>query len=126
MRITTDFDKKDDGLVQASYFNLDTSDTSKPAIVITYRNVATLPATRVDDFPTVSEALQYIRKIEPTCPRISLDGKSLEPTPTWQEHLSWLHERGLRSATEGNLPMPDWAKDDATAKEMFIVNPKGE
>ena len=126
MRVTTNFEKDADGSVQAGLSDLKDSEISKPAIVITYRNVASLPATRVDDFPSVSAALEFVRKVEPTCPRQSLGGRSPEPTPTWQEHLQWLHEMGLRSAAEGDQPMPYWAKEDANTKEIFVVDQKGK
>ena len=126
MRITSDFDKDDNGSVEAAFGHVEASDNLKPALVITYRNVPSLPAIRVDEFPTVLDAVEYIKTLEPTCPRVSLGGKSPEPTPSWQEHLSWLHERGLKSAAQGNAPMPDWAKGNPTAREMFMLTPKGD
>lgn len=122
MRVTTDFRKNyDDDSVQAAFTIPEASESLKAALVITYRNVPSLPAIRVDNFPTTQEALAYIRGVEPNCPRVSLGGQSPEPTPSWQEHLSWLHEHGLKSAAEGDAPMPDWAKDDPTARESFTI-----
>jgi hypothetical protein len=126
MRITTDFHKDDGGAVQAAFTQVENSETLKPALVITYRNVPSLPAVRVDDFPTTIEALEYIKRVEPTCPRVSLGGHSPVPTPSWQEHQRWLLERALKSAVAGNAPMPDWAKDNPTARESFLITPKGE
>ena len=124
MRITTAFDKDNDGFVRAAFGNAEASDPLKPALVITYRNVPSLPAVRVDDFPTLLEAMNYVKRVEPTCPRVSLEGQSHEPTPSWQAHLCWLHERGLKSAAEGDAPIPDWAKDNPTARESFMIAPK--
>jgi hypothetical protein len=33
---------------------------------------------------------------------------------------------GLRSAAEGDQPMPYWAKEDANTKEIFVVDQKGK
>jgi hypothetical protein len=79
-----------------------------PAVLlITYRNVPSLPAVRSDTFNTFEKALEYVKKVEPTCPRVSLAGRSPIPTPSWEEHLAWLHRQQLRSAAEGDQPQPD-------------------
>ena len=78
--------------------------------LVTYRNVLSLPAIRFDQFPNMDAAEDYIKLTEPTCPRISLGGKPLVPTPTWEEHLNWLHANGLRSVLEGDNPIPEWAR----------------
>jgi len=126
MRITTDFDKDSDGLVRAAFTHAELSETLKAALVITYRNVPSLPAVRVDEFATTLEAINYTRRAEPSCPRLSLGGQSPEPIPSWQAHLNWLHERGLKSAAEGDAPVPDWTKDNPTARESFVIAPKDD
>ena len=78
-------------------------------LLITYRNVPSLPVVRVDNFDSFDEAIEYLKKVEPTCPRVSLGGNPPQPAPSWEEHLDWLHRYGLRSATEGDAPRPDWA-----------------
>lgn len=110
MRITSGSTRVVDGISE-------TVTSSKPrngdgpssVLLITYRNVPSLPAVRSDDFRSIDEALEYVKRVEPTCPRVSLDGRSPKPTPSWQEHLEWLHRLGLRSAAEGEQPRPDWA-----------------
>ena len=110
MRITKGASRSVDGIVE-------TLTGPKPAgagwvesiLLITYRNVPSLPATRTDDFQSMDDAVQYVKRVEPTCPRVSLGGRVPEPTPTWTEHLDWLHGLGLRSAVEGDQPRPDWA-----------------
>jgi hypothetical protein len=82
---------------------------SNSTILVTYRNVPSLPPVRSDEFDTLEKAIQYVKEIEPTCPRVSLNGNSPRPTPSWQEHLDWLHELGLQSAAEGYQPRPTWA-----------------
>jgi hypothetical protein len=90
----------------------------------TYRNTPNLPAVRVDDFPSGREAIDYIMRVEPTCPRVSLGGRPAEPTPTWQEHLDLLHAQGLKSAAEGDDPIHHWVGGESNPREMFIVAPK--
>jgi hypothetical protein len=116
MRITTDFEIDADGGVVARYSGIE---PHRRAILITYRNVESLPGWRVDAFPTAAAAIAYVKENEPACPRLSLGGRSPDPTPSWQEHLDWLHERGLRSAAEGDCPKPDWARNNPTAFESF-------
>ena len=77
-------------------------------LLITYRNVPSLPAVRSDTFDSFEEAVEYVKKVEPTCPRVSLGGESPTPTPSWEEHLEWLHRQQSRSAAEGDQPQPDW------------------
>jgi hypothetical protein len=68
--------------------------------VITRRNIPGFPPTRVDDFETREEALQYLLNIVPTTPRISLRGESPSPTPSLAEFRTWLASSGLD-------PLPD-------------------
>jgi hypothetical protein len=104
MRITSNFTKDPDGAVTVPMRFVGACDLSKPVVLITHRNMPNLPAVRVDDFPSGREAIAYIMRVEPTCPRLSLGGRPPEPTPTWQEHLDWLHAQGLTSAAEGDAP----------------------
>jgi hypothetical protein len=104
LRLTQDFDVEKDGLVSAVAFGpAPARDKEKPTLLVTYRNTRSLPAIRTDTFPTLSEALDYVRKVEPTCPRVSLQGREPQPTLTWEEHLAWLHQNGLVSAADGPL-----------------------
>ena len=57
--------------------------------VITRRNVKGFPPWRVDDFETKEEAINYIKGVESSAPRISLGGNSPSPEPTYEEFLSW-------------------------------------
>lgn len=65
-------------------------------IVTTRRNVPGLPPTRTDDFDTRREAIAYMEEVEPTTPRVSLEGRSPEPTPTLDAHRRWLQENNLK------------------------------
>jgi hypothetical protein len=125
LRLTSSF-KRDD----AGWFKVDMApevhiDMAEPAVLVTYRNTPNLPIVRVDDFVSREEAFAYIRRIEPTCPRISLGGCSPMPVPSWQEHLDWLQRQGLTSATEGNSPLPEWLETGQGTTETIMVAPQG-
>jgi hypothetical protein len=124
MRITSNFTKDADGAVTVPMRIEGGSDLSKPVVLITYRNTPNLPAVRVDDFPSGREAIDYIMRVEPTCPRVSLGGRPMEPTPTWQEHLGWLHVQGLTSAAEGDAPIPHCVEGESNPRETFMVAQK--
>lgn len=70
------------------------SSPTETVVVVTYRNVPSLPPTRCDDFPSIEEAIKFVKAVEPKCPRVSLDGSPPDPTPSWEDHLEWLH--GMR------------------------------
>jgi hypothetical protein len=124
MRIASNFTKDADGAVTVPMRVESVIDLSKPVVLITYRNTPNLPAVRVDDFPSGREALDYIMRVEPTCPRVSLGKRPPEPTPTWQEHLDWLRAQGLTSAAEGDAPIPHWVDGESNPRETFMVAPK--
>ncbi len=124
MRVASNFTKEADGAVTVALSAEPEIDAHKPVVLVTYRNLLSLPAVRVDDFPSLSAAIDYIKRVEPTCPRVSLGGRSPEPTPPWQEHLEWLHGQGLQSAAEGDAPLPHWVEEKDNPREMFIIAPK--
>jgi hypothetical protein len=68
--------------------------------VITRRNCEGLPPRRADDFPTEAEAMAFIERIEPTTPRISLGGRSPNPTPSYQVHCERLKRERVPCAIE--------------------------
>jgi hypothetical protein len=120
MRITSDFTKESGGTGIAALTADRDDNLSKSVVLITYRNTPSLPACRVDDFPSRADALGYIMRVEPTCPRVSLDGCSPQPTPSWQQHLDWLHGQGLTSAAEGDAPIPKWADAANNPRECIL------
>lgn len=121
MRLTSKFTRESDGAIVAEIKAEPPLEDDKPVVLLTYRNVSALPAVRADEFPSASAAFHYIKKIEPTCPRISLGGRSPEPTPSWQEHLEWLHKQGIRSVAEGDAPTPDWIEEEGAMKELLVT-----
>jgi len=68
--------------------------------VITRRNCEEFSVFRVDDFETKEKALDYIRKIEPATPLISLGGKSPEQSLLYKDYCSDLKKIGVPSAME--------------------------
>lgn len=111
MRISSNAEKSNDGLISPSMRQDEAQDLVGPVVLITHRNTYQLPAVRADKFDTIDDALSYIRRVEPTCPRISLGGQAPLTTPSWEAHLAWLHSEGLKSAAEGDCPVPHWVRD---------------
>jgi hypothetical protein len=110
MRLSADFVTAADGSITINGRDFSLKSRTQSVALVTYRNNIQLTAVRVDQFENIDAAEQYIIDIEPTCPRLSLGGRSPEPTPTWNEHLEWLHSQGLISVLEGDNPIPDWTK----------------
>jgi hypothetical protein len=124
MRLTSEYTVSDDGLITASMRRGQTPAEDKPILLITYRNTQSLPAVRTDEFSSLREALDYLIAIEPQCPRLSLNGKGPNPALTWEEHLTWLHSKGLKSAAEGDDVIPDWVENDKNPREQFLRQQK--
>ncbi len=120
LRVTSDFEKhEDDTFVATMKFDYG-NDLFKPVIILTYENTANLPAVRVDEFPSLRDALEYVKKIEPKCPRVSLGGRPPQPELTWSQHLEWLHSEGLRSAAEGDTPLPEGIDAKLNPRDFVI------
>jgi hypothetical protein len=68
--------------------------------VTTRRNVQGFPPRRVDDFPTRDEAVTYLKKVEPSTPRISLDGMSPSPEPTYDQYVAWCRSQDIPSSMQ--------------------------
>lgn len=57
--------------------------------VVTYRNVARYPPTRVDCFDSEEEAIAYMQKVEPQVPLISLGCKPPRILLPYDQFVSW-------------------------------------
>jgi len=68
--------------------------------VITRRNHAGYPAFRVDKFESRKSAVEFIKKIEPTTPRISLGGNPPQTPLPYSEYCEQLKREGVPSALE--------------------------
>jgi hypothetical protein len=89
-------------------------DSSSKWTLTTRRNCPGYPPTQVHHFDTIEDLVDYIRKVEPSTPRRSLAGRPPDPTPTYEDYLQWLSEKGLRGAVEtkllegGYFAAPEW------------------
>lgn len=68
--------------------------------VVTRRNYEGFPPVRTDEFESQEEAIDYIKKIEPTIPLISLSGKQPKSALTYDEYCKKLHKEGLPTALD--------------------------
>lgn len=69
-----------------------------PWVLLTLRNVRGFRPTRADDFESWVDVVEYVEKIEPQTPRISLGGEAPDPVPSYDEYLQWCQGEGIRSA----------------------------
>ena len=75
--------------------------------VVTYRNCRRYPLYRVDSFYEKSDAMAYMRKIEPETPLISLGGKIPDHPLTYEIYLSWKNEKNYKDYEWQKLYTPD-------------------
>lgn len=68
--------------------------------VVTRRNHQGHPAFRADEFVSKTEAADFIKRTDPTTPRISLGGTSPQIPLSYDEHCGLLHRDGVPSALE--------------------------
>jgi hypothetical protein len=61
----------------------------------TRRNVPGYAVFRRRMFETRDRALAVLRHVAPQTPRVSLEGLSPVPAPTFEQHNRWLREQGL-------------------------------
>jgi len=74
--------------------------------VVTYKNCNRYPLYRIDSFYKKEDALGYIKKIEPETPLISLEGKSPQNLPSFEEYLLWKKENNLKDYDWKSLYLP--------------------
>lgn len=92
-------------------------------IIMTYRNIPQLPAVRHDHFYTQEEAINYIKKVEPSVPLTSLNRKPLDipkDLDRWEYWEKWLQERNLQSAITGYQNLPFWVRQDEVANRSYV------
>ena len=63
--------------------------------VIERRNVFGYPPTRCKEFDRRDAAVAFLKEVAPQTPRVSLDGESPSPLPSWDEFQSWLTSLGV-------------------------------
>lgn len=64
--------------------------------VVTRKNTNRWPPTRIDHFPTEDAALEYLMRVEPLTPLVSLDGKSPSRPLPYAEFCKWKEANGLK------------------------------
>ena len=62
--------------------------------VVTYRNTARYPCIGVRAFIDKEAAQKYLRKVEPSTPLVSLDGRKSEMT--YDEFLDWKNQQAFK------------------------------
>jgi len=80
-------------------------------ILVTYRNTIQLPSTRVNNFESYEESINYIKEVESSVPLISNLEKPLQipnDVDPWEYWCNWLKEKGLFSTITGFQHVPYW------------------
>lgn len=57
--------------------------------VITYRNTAKYMPFRIDYFDAKEDATKFLKATEPLTPLISIEGRTYNPPPTYEEFYEW-------------------------------------
>ena len=74
--------------------------------VTTFRNVRHYAPTRTDDYDHMNDAVDFIKKIEPQTPLISLGGKPMKYDKgenIWKAWIQWMKENKLQSPLIGKI-----------------------
>jgi len=83
--------------------------------VIERRNVFGYPPTRCKEFDRRDAAVAFLKELAPQTPRVSLDGESPSPLPSWDEFQSWLTSLGV-----ARLQVDDsWGGPSSGARRSF-------
>lgn len=85
-----------DGLISTKIYHNNEQLKKYVWCLVTYRNCRRYPAVRVDSFYEKESAMQYLRKIEPTVPLISLGGKSMDSPMSYEEYLNWKNNNNFK------------------------------
>jgi hypothetical protein len=68
--------------------------------IVTRRNVKGFPPRRSDTFQTKNEAVQYLKQVEPSVPRISLSGKSPSTPISYKEYVIWCKSKKIPTSIQ--------------------------
>ena len=96
---------RDDGtMVTTIHHEVDPSDSRW--CLVTYRNTASYPATRVDHFDSLEDARAYLERVEPTVPRVSLAGRPpVAPLP-YDQFVAWKAANDLKDYDYRQMYIP--------------------
>ena len=68
--------------------------------LVTRRNYEGFPPFRSDEFETKEKAIEYIKKVEPATPLISLSGKQPKSPLPYDKYCEKLHKENLPTALD--------------------------
>ncbi len=68
--------------------------------VIARRNVHRYPPVSITEFQTFAEADEFLRRVSPATPRVSLGHRPPDPSPSWDEYNAWVG--GIEAAAREN------------------------
>lgn len=70
--------------------------------VIARRNVHGYPPVSIVEFQSFAEADEFLRRVSPATPRVSLGHRPPDPLPSWEEYNAWVNviEAAAREKTE--------------------------
>ncbi len=74
--------------------------------VVTYRNVTRYMSTRVDHFDSESDAIAYMKKVEPDVPLISLGGKSPHDPLPYDQFVIWKERNKFKEYDYKKMYLP--------------------
>lgn len=109
-------EKEEDGRQFTIYHDLAPDDATW--CVVTYTNTKKYEAVRIDEFNTKEEVEAYSRRVEPTCPLISLGGRPYFPTPTWEV---WSNLKAKHSLKEHDWREMYIGSNPSNPKELIFV-----
>jgi hypothetical protein len=64
--------------------------------LVTYKNTTGYPAVRADHFGSLEDARAYMEGVEPTVPRVSLQGRSPRTPLPFGKYADWKTKNGLK------------------------------
>jgi len=82
--------------------------------VATFKNVKRYMAYRVDVFDTEKEAVEYLEKVEPQTPLISLGGDSPINSMSFEEYIIWKKDKKYKDYNYKEMFLPGSKKPEET------------
>jgi len=74
--------------------------------LVTYKNIERYMAVRVDTFNSKQDAEEYLQRVEPTVPLISLGGKSCNQPLSYKEFKEWKRDQGFQEYVYKKMYLP--------------------
>ena len=77
--------------------------------MVTYRNVTRYPPSRIDHFDSEKEAVDYMKKVEPGVPLVSLNGRSPHNQLPYDQFVKWKKINNFKEYEYKKMYKPDGA-----------------